>query len=87
MARHWSEWYGCSCGFRTLSYAKDAQHRHNFPALCKKRRTSHSQQGSKAEKVPAAQAARQDTRDIQQVGSTLLEISLPGVRTAPEHVG
>lgn len=32
---HWSEWFSCSCGFKTKSYCLDAVHRHNFPALCR----------------------------------------------------
>ena len=32
---HWSEWFSCSCGFKTKSYTRDAFHRHNFPALCR----------------------------------------------------
>ena len=34
-ARHWSETYTCSCGKTFRSYAAEAFHRHNFPALCK----------------------------------------------------
>lgn len=33
---HWSEVMTCSCGARFTDYAKEAVHRHNFPALCRK---------------------------------------------------
>lgn len=35
MKRHWSEIYHCSCGKTFRSYAAEAFHRHNFPALCR----------------------------------------------------
>ena len=34
---HWSEVMICSCGAKFTDYAKEAYHRHNFPALCKKK--------------------------------------------------
>ena len=33
--KHWSEKYTCSCGKTFRSYAAEAFHRHNFPAMCK----------------------------------------------------
>ena len=30
--------FGCACGFSTKSAAAEAKHRHNFPALCRRRR-------------------------------------------------
>jgi hypothetical protein len=35
MAKHWSEVLACQCGKRFRSYAAEAFHRHNFPALCR----------------------------------------------------
>lgn len=35
MAKHWSEVYSCRCGKTFRSYAAEAVHRHNFPALCR----------------------------------------------------
>ena len=57
MARHWSEWYGCSCGFRTLSYAKDARHRHNFPLLCRRVKRSKDNGGDAGTNERAAAGA------------------------------
>ncbi len=34
-AIHWSQKYACTCGRIFRSYAADAVHRHNFPALCR----------------------------------------------------
>ncbi len=34
---HWSEVMTCSCGAKFTDYAKEAYHRHNFPALCRKK--------------------------------------------------
>jgi len=34
-AMHWSQIYSCICGKTFRSYAADAVHRHNFPALCR----------------------------------------------------
>lgn len=34
---HWSEVMTCSCGARFTDMYKEAVHRHNFPALCKKK--------------------------------------------------
>ena len=36
--KHWSEVLRCSCGKTFRSYAAEAVHRHNFPALCKTNR-------------------------------------------------
>ena len=37
--RHWSESYHCTlCGKTFRSYAAEARHRHNAPALCKPKR-------------------------------------------------
>ena len=38
--KHWSEVLRCSCGKTFRSYAAEAVHRHNFPALCKPRRAA-----------------------------------------------
>lgn len=46
---HWSEWYGCRCGFRTKSYATEARHRHNFPLLCRKPKTRKAAQNAQNE--------------------------------------
>ena len=32
--------WGCSCGHVARSAAAEARHRHNFPALCKRPKTS-----------------------------------------------
>lgn len=40
--RHWSEAFACSCGKTFRSYAAEAVHRHNFPALCRAPRRSKS---------------------------------------------
>lgn len=36
---HWSEVMTCPCGARFTKYTKEAYHRHNFPALCRPKRT------------------------------------------------
>lgn len=36
MKSHWSDRYECVCGMKFRSYATEAKHRHNFPALCRK---------------------------------------------------
>lgn len=36
---HWSEVMACRCGKRFSTYAAEAFHRHNFPALCRPKRT------------------------------------------------
>lgn len=35
---HWTEVMTCSCGARFTDIYKEAVHRHNFPALCRKKR-------------------------------------------------
>jgi hypothetical protein len=39
MARHWSEQLICRCGMSFRSISAEAQHRHNFPLLCRKPRS------------------------------------------------
>lgn len=38
MTKHWSEVLACSCGMRFRTTIAEAQHRHNFPAMCRKPR-------------------------------------------------
>lgn len=37
MAKHWSERLSCSCGMVFRSMSAEAVHRHNFPALCRRK--------------------------------------------------
>lgn len=39
MKKHWSEIYQCSCGMKFRSYLAEAKHRHNFPILCRPKKT------------------------------------------------
>lgn len=36
MTRHWSERLVCQCGMSFRSNGAEAQHRHNFPLMCRK---------------------------------------------------
>jgi hypothetical protein len=36
---HWSERMTCSCGASFTDMYREAVHRHNFPALCKRKKT------------------------------------------------
>ena len=48
MPKHWSEKLVCSCGMSFRSYAAEAKHRHNYPALCRpKRKTKPTTKTSK----------------------------------------
>ena len=72
MARHWSERMMCICGWSTFSVTKEAYHRHNFPALC---RRSRKNEGSKGPSVTThsgtegdltmTQKDRDDARDLE----------------------
>ena len=72
MARHWSERMTCICGWSTFSVTKEAYHRHNFPALC---RRSRKNEGSKGPSVTThsrtegdltmTQKDRDDARDLE----------------------
>lgn len=35
----WTDRFSCQCGRTFRSYATEARHRHNFPALCRKKRS------------------------------------------------
>jgi hypothetical protein len=37
MAKHWSERLSCQCGKTFRSISAEAVHRHNFPALCRRK--------------------------------------------------
>jgi len=39
MAKHWSEVFSCRCGKRFRSYTAEAIHRHNYPMLCKSKKS------------------------------------------------
>lgn len=36
---HWTERMSCSCGATFTDMSKEAYHRHNFPALCRTKKT------------------------------------------------
>jgi len=38
MPKHWSEQLSCSCGKKFRSITAEAVHRHNFPALCRRKK-------------------------------------------------
>lgn len=53
-ALHWSQRYGCICGMKFRSYAADAFHRHNFPALCRSAKPKRTKAASNsAQPTPA----------------------------------
>lgn len=72
MARHWTERMTCICGWSTFSVTKEAYHRHNFPALCRRARKN---EGSKVPSVTTrsrtegdltmTQKDRDDARDLE----------------------
>lgn len=37
MAKHWSEQLSCQCGMKFRSMTAESVHRHNFPALCRRK--------------------------------------------------
>ena len=47
MPKHWSEVMACRCGMRFRTSIEEARHRHNFPILCRKRKSR-----AKRAKVP-----------------------------------
>lgn len=61
-ALHWSQKYGCICGMTFRSYAADAFHRHNFPALCR---------SAKPKRTKAASSSAQPTHVL--VGAIVQE--------------
>jgi hypothetical protein len=51
-ARHWSEAMRCSCGASFRSYAAEAFHRHNFPALCRVQKSPRRAKAARANAIP-----------------------------------
>lgn len=51
--QHWSQVLACSCGQRFRSYAAEAQHRHNFPAMCRQPRRRSKPAAVRGETVTA----------------------------------
>ena len=45
MPKHWSEILECSCGMRFRTALEEARHRHNFPALCKRKKVIRCEAG------------------------------------------
>jgi hypothetical protein len=54
IARHWSEAMSCSCGKTFRSYAAEAFHRHNFPALCRVKKSPRRAKAARANVIPTS---------------------------------
>lgn len=49
MAKHWSEKLVCSCGMSFRSYAEEAKHRHNYPILCRPKKSKPAKKATSKE--------------------------------------
>jgi hypothetical protein len=59
-ARHWSEAMRCGCGASFRSYAAEAFHRHNFPALCRVKK-SPGRGNPRGQKNPIEKSLKEST--------------------------
>jgi hypothetical protein len=51
---HWSLKYACTCGKTFRSYAAEAFHRHNFPALCRVQKSPRRAKAARANVIPTS---------------------------------